>query len=153
MDRSKEKILERIRSVSAEKDILAEISKILYEEVGHYDWVGFYLVNPEDENELLLGPFSGEPTEHVRIPVGRGICGQAVATQSVFVVPDVSLEDNYLSCSPHVRSEIVVPLIEGEEVWGEIDVDSHTPDAFTAEDRHFLEEVAVLLSERRRNRG
>jgi len=153
MDRSKENILERIRSVSAEKDILAEISKILYEEVGHYDWVGFYLVNPEDENELLLGPFSGEPTEHVRIPVGRGICGQAVATQSVFVVPDVSLEDNYLSCSPHVRSEIVVPLIEGEEVWGEIDVDSHTPDAFTAEDRHFLEEVAVLLSERRRNRG
>lgn len=153
MDRSKEKILERIRSVSAEKDILAEISKILYEEVGHYDWVGFYLVNPEDENELLLGPFSGEPTEHVRIPVGRGICGQAVATQSVFVVPDVSLADNYLSCSPHVRSEIVVPLIEGEEVWGEIDVDSHTPDAFTAEDRHFLEEVAVLISERRRNRG
>lgn len=153
MDRSKEKILERIRSVSAEKDILAEISKILYEEVGHYDWVGFYLVNPEDENELLLGPFSGEPTEHVRIPVGRGICGQAVATQSVFVVPDVSLADNYLSCSPHVRSEIVVPLIEGEEVWGEIDVDSHTPDAFTADDRHFLEKVAVLISERRRNRG
>lgn len=146
-------ILERIRAVPSGQDILAEISKILYNGVSHYDWVGFYLINPEKSDELLLGPFSGEPTEHVRIPVGRGICGQAVATQSVFIVPDVSLEENYLSCSPHVKSEIVVPLTDGEEVWGEIDIDSHTPDAFTPEDRTLLEEVAATLSERRKSRG
>lgn len=153
MNREYREILEQIRAIPGEKDVLAEISRILYNGISHFDWVGFYLINPEKNDELLLGPFSGEPTEHVRIPVGRGICGQAVATQSVFIVPDVSLEENYLSCSPHVRSEIVVPLTDGEDVWGEIDIDSHTPDAFTSEDRTLLEEVAATLSERRGSRG
>jgi|MTBAKSStandDraft_2_1061841.scaffolds.fasta_scaffold01210_5 GAF domain-containing protein len=153
MNREYREILERIMAVPEDKDILAEISRILYNRISHFDWVGFYLINPENKDELLLGPFSGEPTEHVRIPVGRGICGQAAATQSVFVVPDVSLEENYLSCSPHVRSEIVVPLAHGELVWGEIDIDSHTPDAFTSEDRILLEEVAEYLSQRRGSRG
>ncbi|HHH84758.1 MAG TPA: GAF domain-containing protein [Firmicutes bacterium] len=146
-------ILEQIKAIPAETDMLAEISKILYNGIVHFDWVGFYMINPENKNELLLGPFSGEPTEHVRIPVGRGICGKAAAIKSVFIVPDVSLEENYLSCSPHVKSEIVVPLKDGEEVWGEIDIDSHTPDAFTPEDRIFLEEVASLLSEWRGRHG
>ncbi|HDS03005.1 MAG TPA: GAF domain-containing protein [Firmicutes bacterium] len=143
-------VLNEIKNMNTDKDILAEIAKLLYCSFDTYDWVGFYLVNPENEDELLLGPFSGEPTEHVIIPVGRGICGQAVATQSVFVVPDVSLEENYLSCSPHVRSEIVVPLKDKENVWGEIDIDSHQPDAFTDEDRLFLEQVADFISQRRK---
>jgi GAF domain-containing protein len=143
-------VLNEIKNMNTDKDILAEIAKLLYCSFDAYDWVGFYLVNPENEDELLLGPFSGEPTEHVIIPVGRGICGQAVATQSVFVVPDVSLEENYLSCSPHVRSEIVVPLKDKENVWGEIDIDSHQPDAFTDEDRLFLEQVADFISQRRK---
>lgn len=125
---------------------LLAICSLLKDNVPHYDWVGFYLVDRARERELVLGPFSGDPTEHVRIPFGKGICGQAAQSGSTFIVPDVAKETNYLSCSPKVQAEIVVPIFKAGEIVGELDIDSHTLSPFTAEDREFLEGVGRLAS-------
>lgn len=126
---------------------LLKVCQILKEGVEHYDWVGFYMVDPEKEGELVLGPYIGERTEHVCIPFGRGICGQAALRKETFVVDDVSKESNYLSCSPYVRSEVVVPIFSNDgAVVGELDIDSHTPAAFSHEDQVFLEKVAEIVS-------
>ena len=119
------------------REKLDAITELLKGEVPHYDWVGFYLV--ERPGLLVLGPYRGEPTEHVRIPFGRGVCGRAAESKDTVVVQDVRGEENYLACSLKVLSEIVVPIMRGEEVLGEIDIDSHTLSAFTGEDREFLE--------------
>ncbi len=120
---------------------MQELCDMLREIIPHYSWVGFYLTLPDDRT-LVLGPFSGEPTEHTRIGFGTGICGQAAERRETFVVQDVSREENYLSCSLRVRSEIVVPIFRKERVVGEIDIDSHTKEPFTHEDTMFLEELA-----------
>lgn len=117
------------------------LCNLLHEEVPHYDWVGFYLVAPGAEM-LVLGPYQGASTDHVRIPWGGGVCGQAAERDETIIVPDVRQEGNYLACSIHVRSEIVVPVRSGGTVIAEIDIDSHTPAAFTEEDRLFLEALA-----------
>ncbi|MBN1433179.1 GAF domain-containing protein [Candidatus Fermentibacterales bacterium] len=111
-----------------------------------YDWVGFYLVDPSASGELVLGPYSGEPTEHVRIRFGCGICGQAAQRLEVFLVDDVASEANYLSCSPEVRSEIVLPVIHEGALAGELDIDSHALANFGPEDLSVLERVAGLVS-------
>lgn len=125
---------------------LARICSLLEANVSHYDWVGFYLVNPEAERELILGPYVGAPTDHTRITFGNGICGQAAETESTFIVQDVMLESNYLSCSPDVRSEVVVPVFCSGNVVGELDIDSHALSPFTDEDRAFLEQVCREVS-------
>ncbi len=125
---------------------LAAVCELLAAEVPHYQWVGFYLTDPERERELVLGPFVGEATEHVRIPFGRGICGQAAETRQTFVIQDVRTEGNYLSCSPAVQSEIVIPILKGEVVYGELDIDSHRRAPFTVEDRLFLEQVGTAVA-------
>src|SRR5262245_11969660 len=106
---------------------------------------GFYMLDPADPETLVLGPFVGEPTPHVRIPVQQGICGVAVASRSTIVVDDVNADPGYLSCSIKTRSEIVVPIFVAEKVVGEIDIDSHTPAAFTSAHSEFLEEVARIV--------
>jgi len=125
---------------------LQAVCDLLKEEVPHYDWVGFYLVDPNKERELVLGPFAGAPTEHVRIPFGYGICGQAAERKKTFMVPDVAREQNYLSCSPHVKSEIVLPVLRQGEVMGELDIDSNTLNAFSEEDRAFLLKVCYAAT-------
>lgn len=125
---------------------LKEICRLLKDNVTYYDWVGFYSVDRKGEKELVLGPFEGEPTEHVRIPFGKGICGQAADTEKTYIVQNVKKESNYLSCSPKVKSEIAVPISRGGRVVGEIDVDSHTLSPFTEEDREFLEKISSLVS-------
>tara|TARA_B100000614_G_scaffold259497_1_gene284220 strand:+ start:880 stop:1404 length:525 start_codon:yes stop_codon:yes gene_type:complete len=141
-------LLERCRAElerGAERHVgLQLVCDLLHREVPHYDWFGFYLAVPE-ERVLVLGPYQGEPTDHVRIPYGRGICGQAAERRDTFLVDDVAAQDNYLSCSIHVRSEIVVPVFEGDEVVAEIDIDSHRTAAFTDADRRFLEQLASLV--------
>lgn len=122
------------------EDRLQRVCELLRAKVPHYNWVGFYFRDGKKE-ELLLGPFAGEPTEHTRIPFGKGICGQVALSNKNFVVPDVSAQDNYIACSLDVRSEIVVPLfVHGENV-GQIDIDSHSPDPFGEEDERFLEYI------------
>jgi L-methionine (R)-S-oxide reductase len=113
--------------------------------LSHYNWVGFYMLDPRDENFLVLGPHRGAPTEHVRIPVTKGICGAAVAQGETVIVDDVSEDPRYLACSLETRSEIVVPIRANGKIVGEIDIDSHTLNAFGAEDRTFLENCAGIL--------
>ena len=122
---------------------LQALCELMRERVPHYDWFGFYVAR-RDEQLLDLGPFSGEQTEHVLIPFGRGICGQAADRLRTIVVDDVAAEANYLACSLRVKSEIVVPVLEpgSGEVAGEIDIDSHTAAAFKDADRDFLERLA-----------
>ena len=110
-----------------------------------YSWVGVYLL---DGNELVLGPFKGRPSPHTRIPLGRGICGAAAAEKATIIVDDVNADSRYLACSVDTKSEIVVPIMKGSEVLGEIDVDSDHPAAFNDSDRKLLESVAALLADR-----
>ncbi len=129
---------------------LQAVCDLLQAEVPHYDWVGFYFRNGQKE-ELKLGPYAGDPTDHTIIPFGKGICGQVAVSNQNFVVPDVSAQDNYIACSIHVKAEIVVPIFVNGENIGQIDIDSRTPDPFTAQDEAFLEavcrEVATLLGD------
>lgn len=126
---------------------LVAICELLNSSVSYYNWVGFYFAN-HDTQTLHLGPYVGAPTDHTVIPFGKGICGQVAVSNSNFVVPDVSTQDNYIACSFTVKSEIVVPLFVNGQNIGQIDIDSHLIDPFTAEDERFLEfvnqEVAKL---------
>jgi L-methionine (R)-S-oxide reductase len=124
-------------------DVLREVVALLHDRFEHYSWVGIYLVEGDD---LVLGPWRGpEATEHVRIPVGQGICGAAAATGRTEIVDDVNADLRYLACFPSTRSEIVVPISFEGRVVGEIDIDSDEPAAFTESDREFLERVAMLI--------
>jgi putative methionine-R-sulfoxide reductase with GAF domain len=125
-------------------DVLRAVVSVLHDRVEHYSWIGVYLVEGDD---LVLGPWQGpEATEHVRIPVGQGICGAAAASGQTEVVDDVNADPRYLACFPSTRSEIVVPISYEGRVVGEIDIDSDQPAAFGTEDRTFLERVALLIS-------
>ena len=127
---------------------LLELCELLKAEIPYYNWVGFYFRNG-DKEELKLGPYAGEPTDHTIIPFGKGICGQVAVSNQNFVVPDVKAQDNYIACSIHVKAEIVVPLFVNGENIGQIDIDSNTADPFSQEDERFLEwvneEVASIL--------
>ncbi len=129
---------------SSEK--LKAICSLLRNCVSHYSWVGFYLVDKAKQNELLLGSFSGEPTTHTRIPFGKGICGQAAHHKKTIVAQDISQESNYLSCSPNVKSEIVIPIFRNDIIVGELDIDSHIVSAFTSEDEVFLQRICDIVS-------
>lgn len=119
---------------------LQEICNLLNSSVSYYTWVGFYFANHETQT-LHLGPYTGEPTDHTIIPFGKGICGQVAVSNQNFVVPDVLAQDNYIACSITVKSEIVVPIfVDGKNI-GQIDIDSHTLNAFNKEDERFLEFV------------
>ncbi len=120
---------------------LKKVCKLLAGSISYYNWVGFYIADPL-RRELLLGPYVGTPTDHIRIAYGRGICGQAAEREQTFLVRDVSQESNYIPCNMHVRSEIVVPVFRDAKVVAEIDVDSLTISAFTNDDQLFLESLA-----------
>ncbi|MEM8765666.1 MAG: GAF domain-containing protein [Bacteroidota bacterium] len=125
---------------------LLSVCNLLKKEIEHYDWVGFYFKNV-DKEELKLGPYAGEPTDHTIIPFGKGICGQVAVSNENFVVPDVAAQDNYIACSITVKSEIVIPLFKNGENIGQIDIDSNTPDPFSEEDERFLEFVNEKVAE------
>ncbi|MFW6111440.1 MAG: GAF domain-containing protein [Candidatus Bipolaricaulota bacterium] len=144
-----QRLREKVEEIKGESEggseVLEKVAGLLRREVEYYDWVGFYLADREEE-ELVLGPYDGEPTEHVRIDYGEGICGQSAETRETFTVPDVASENNYLSCSPKVKSEIVVPVFVEDELVGEIDIDSHEIDPFSSEDEVFLKDLARELA-------
>ena len=140
-------VKEIVKKSGADRDEkLQDICELLSEEYSIFDWVGFYLVDPEADRELVLGPYVGEATDHTRIPFGKGICGQAAETNETFVVQDVNEADNYLACSIHVKAEIVVPIKKDGEFVAELDIDSHTKDSITDEHRVTLEEVCSIIS-------
>lgn len=111
-----------------------------------FDWVGVYLLT-EGNDELWLHNYMGEPTEHAKIPVGTGVCGRAIAERHNLNIKDVSKEENYLACSPDVQSELVILIRAGEDIYGQIDIDSEQKAAFTEEDEIALIGVADKLAE------
>ncbi|MCP4802434.1 GAF domain-containing protein [Flavobacteriaceae bacterium] len=126
-------------------DRLKCLCNLLKQRITYYDWVGFYFKNGE-KNELKLGPYAGEPTDHTIIPFGKGICGQVAVSNEKFIVPDVSAEDNYIACSLSVKSEIVVPVFVNGVNVGQIDIDSESANPFSEKDEELLEFVCSQVS-------
>src|SRR5688572_14614964 len=124
---------------------MKQVVRLLKDAMPAYTWVGIYVL---DGDELVLGPFLGKPSPHTRIPLGRGICGAAATEKATIVVDDVNADPRYLACSAETKSEIVVPIMQDGEVFGEIDIDSDRPAAFGPGDRALLEPVAAMLAER-----
>ena len=123
--------------------ILQDVVYVLYESFEKYSWVGIYLVKGD---VLVLGPWKGkQATEHIKIPIGKGVCGSAAQSGKTEVVDEVSKDSRYLSCFLSTRSEIVVPIKKKNTVIGEIDIDSDVPAAFDNNDAVFLEKIADML--------
>lgn len=148
-DTDREDLLTAIRSAVAaapgRESAMQQVVRLLKDGVPYYSWVGIYVLEGE---ELVLGPYIGKPSPHTRIPLGNGICGAAATEKTTIVVDDVNADPRYLACSIETKSEIVVPIMLGGDVLGEIDIDSDQPAAFGARDRALLEPVAALLAER-----
>lgn len=142
-------IIDKVKGIvngeHARNEKLQAICDLLKSKVAYYDWVGFYIAD-EQKRDLVLGPYIGEPTEHTRIAFGQGICGQAAAIRKPMIIQDVSKETNYLSCSVKVMSEIVLPIMIGGHVLGELDIDSHTISPFSEKDTRLLSEICELVA-------
>lgn len=134
-----------ITSGETRSEILLNTCKLLKDKVYHYDWVGFYILD-EKESTLILGSYVGKPTEHTKILVGKGVCGQVAKNKKLKIVQDVTQEGNYIACSLDVQSEIVVPILKEGNFVAEIDIDSHSPSPFTTDDEIFLTSVCQKLS-------
>ncbi|RKD90136.1 GAF domain-containing protein [Mangrovibacterium diazotrophicum] len=126
-------------------DLLFQICQTLKEQVYHYDWVGFYVL---ENGGLVLGPYVGKPTEHTHIAIGKGICGQVAEREETMIVQDVTQVENYISCGLDVQSEIVVPVMRNGRFVAELDIDSHSPAPFTKDDQTFLEEICQLINDK-----
>ncbi len=134
------------RDVTLNEKLFA-LCELLEDEVPTFNWVGFYMADPDGNDELVLGPFVGASTEHTRIPFGKGICGQVALSHETFVAQDVHAQDNYLSCNIDVKSEIVVPIMVGDEFVAQLDIDSNTKDSITEEQQATLEDICDILSD------
>ena len=126
--------------------ILRKAVRTLEQADERFDWVGVYLMKAGEE-KLWLHNYVGEPTEHALIDVGQGVCGTAVAEKRNINVPDVSEVENYLACSPRVKSEMVVLIRAGDEILGQIDIDSHQKAAFDEKVEQEVQAVADKLAE------
>ena len=113
----------------------------------YYTWAGIYVL---EGDTLVLGPYLGKPSPHTHIPLGRGICGAAATEKASIIVDDVHADPRYLACSIETRSEIVVPIMDGDRVLGELDIDSDQTAAFGQSDQTLLEAVAAALAPRLR---
>jgi len=135
----------KVNSDASVNEVLDFAVRTLKEQHERYDWVGIYLL---DGDTLVLHNYIGKPTEHIRIPVGVGVCGVAVAEGANQIIADVTKLDNYLACSVGTRSEIVVLIRRGSAILGQIDIDSDVENAFGRQDETLLARVAHLLARR-----
>jgi L-methionine (R)-S-oxide reductase len=119
----------------------ANTAALLFHTLPDLNWAGFYFLHAD--NELVLGPFQGKPA-CVRIPVGQGVCGAAVARRKPVLVADVLAFPGHIACDSASRSELVVPLIAGERILGVLDLDSPHPSRFDADDQSGIERVAAI---------
>lgn len=137
-------ILPEIESlIQNESDLtanLANIGSVLHFAFNHH-WTGFYLVR---NSELVLGPFQG-PVACTRIGYGKGVCGKAWEEKKVQLVGNVHLFEGHIACSPHSKSEIVIPLINNNNIWGVLDIDSIEPDYFDETDALYLDKICSLI--------
>lgn len=133
-----------LNTLEERNEILSMVCQLLADQVDHYNWVGFYLVDETGKN-LVLGPYVGAPTDHTKIAFGNGICGQVAVSKTSRIIQDVHLEDNYLSCSVHVQSEVVFPIIKNGKFVAELDIDSHMKAPFGQQDTDLLEAICEQL--------
>ena len=133
-----------VGSDASDEDVLNKVVRLVHEAHPSWDWSGIYLLKGD---VLVLGP-STAPADHDRIEVGEGVCGTAVSEDRNQVVEDVREVENYLACSIHTRSEIVVLIRHEGEIVGQFDIDSDTVGAFTTEDEALLEELAAVVAPR-----
>ena len=139
-----DELYRQIRSIlEGETDPVANMANtaaLIHETFGFW-WTGFYIVK---DNQLVLGPFQG-PVACTRIPFGKGVCGSAWKSQETIVVPDVEEFPGHIACSSLSRSEIVVPIFEGNDVKAVLDIDSKELSTFDETDRLWLEKIVRLL--------
>ena len=121
---------------------LSNASALLNQFLERINWVGFYLM---EDGELVLGPFQGLPA-CVRIPVGKGVCGTAVADKKTMLVEDVQAFPGHIACDAASRSEIVIPLMKEDQVIGVLDIDSPELSRFTEDDQKGLELFVEVLA-------
>ncbi len=125
--------------------LMATVACILSEKFDYYFWTGFYVVDPEKENELVVGPYQGT-LGCLRIPFGRGVCGTAAATRETQLVVDVHAFPGHIACDSRSNSEIVVPVINGDgKLLAVLDVDSVEYGSFDETDRVSLETLMQRL--------
>lgn len=125
--------------------LMERISQRLHERLTRYNWVGFYLVDTEDPNILVIGPFVGSFTPNQRIPLNTGLCGAAASTGQIVVVDDVTKDPRYLPGSSMVQSEMVVPIFVKNALAGELDVESYFPHTFTQTEQEFVHACADIV--------
>ena len=138
-------VTDAVDSPESRDVVLKSAVQILKEERKIYDWVGIYLL---EGDMLVLHNYIGKHTDHTHIPIGRGVCGAAVAQKENQIVADVTKLDNYLACSVETRAEIVVLIRRGSEIFGQIDIDSDIENAFTDQDEELLNSVSDQLARR-----
>jgi L-methionine (R)-S-oxide reductase len=130
-------------------DLMKQIAGLLHHRMLKYNWVGFYMLEAGAQPPILvLGAFVGAMTPHTRIPLNEGICGAAASSGQTVVVDDVKKDPRYLACSLETKSEIVVPIFVRGKVVGELDIDSHFPAAFGADDQQLVEHCAALIGKK-----
>jgi L-methionine (R)-S-oxide reductase len=135
-------------SAGSGEQLMSELARFLHENVPAYNWVGFYLLDESVQPPVLkLGPYQGAPTPHTRIALDQGICGAAASSGRTIVVDDVNSDPRYLACSLDTKSEIVVPIYWNQKVIGELDIDSHSPRAFSSNDRMLVERCAAVVGQ------
>ena len=130
-----------VEGVPYEMANLANASALLWQEMPDINWAGFYKMM---DGQLVLGPFQGKPACTL-IPVGRGVCGTAVAQDAIQLVPDVHKFPGHIACDCASNSEIVLPIHVNGTIWGVLDIDSPITGRFTEEDQEGLEEIVKIL--------
>ena len=133
-----------VDSDASDEEVLNEVVRLVHEAHPVWDWSGIYLLVGDT---LVLGPRTA-PVDHSRIGIGEGVCGTAVSENRNQVVEDVREVENYLACSIHTRSELVVLIRDQGKIVGEFDIDSDTVGAFTQKDEALLHEMGLLISGR-----
>lgn len=133
------------RSTATPEALMQRISSCLHEELVRYNWVGFYLIDKKDASVLVLGPYAGTDTPHKRIPLDQGLCGAAASLKKTMIANDVANDPRYLMGSEHTKSEIIVPLIVGNRVRGELDINSYFKDTWDDKEQKFVESCAALV--------
>src|ERR687897_1233328 len=133
-----------VASDAQDEEVLNEVVRRVHEAHPVWDWSGIYLLVGD---ALVLGPRTA-PVDHSRIGLGEGVCGTAVSEDRNQIVEDVREVENYLACSIHTRSELVVLIRHEGEIVGQFDIDSDAVGAFTSEDEALLEELAGVVAPR-----
>ena len=149
MDSKRQQLVGAVRAALAgqkiEQEILRKTVELIDAFSADFNWTGTYMMR---DGALEVGPYIGAVTEHTRIELNAGICGAAASQKKSVIVDDVNADPRFLACSLTTRSEIVVPLMDGQTCLGEIDIDSDKPSFFTDDDRRMLEEIAVVVVQR-----